>query len=373
MLLVAVLLSALAAVVLAGCIAAAGARQSVAAADQTSAAATDRLRLALHDACEELRWSPWSATSAISEASPDSWTWSAEWRRQAGGPYDWATVTLNLTSRVSTARRDLVAAVELRPESFVGGVVVGGEIMLEAETLVAGSGVYGGASLRGREWLTFEPPAAGGIALDTVHPDVWPLAAVHTGGEIWAQGREIHSSGGGLATPWALDGDVHTESRDMEALTKGPDPLLVRAMEEHGGPTGLQGGVVDLGLLPAVRPLDAGGSAADAGYVVVLRGEQGRRIAIVGQRPQGACPVTLVVDGDAVVGLQGAVETVSSGALVVTGHLLVQGPLRHTGHVYAGVLEIAAPTRFETPIAWRSELPPGLAAPIVVAVSEGGA
>ena len=91
---------------------------------------------------------------------------------------------------------------------------------------------------------------------------------------------------------------------------------------------------------------------------------------IVGSRPAGACPITLVVDGDATVGRPGSSETVGLGALVVTGWLEIQGPARHVGHLSAGSLTVMAPAVFEAPSDWRTHPLPGLTIPVIVALSK---
>jgi hypothetical protein len=370
-LLVVLFVTAAAAVALAACVSVLVARQGVAAADRTSAVSTDGLRAGLYDVCDALRWTPWSPTGALERQTPSAGDWSAAWRREGAVLQEWPTFTLNLTSRRTRARRYLRAVVQLRTEPFVGGLSVGGDVEITAATTVVGGGLYAAGDLRGRELVTFEGPVVGVSTPDGVHPERWPLAAVHVGGTIWALGREIHGSGSeGLPGPWAVDDDEHTGTPDLGDLVEGPSSLLVPALEEHGDArTGDLGVVVDLGALPATPP-EGAAAGPGAGYIVVLRPGAGRCVEVVGQRRPGACPVVLVVDGDAAVGSPGLDETISLGTLIVTGNLTVQGPLRHVGHVYAGDLRIAAPTRVETPIGWRSEPPPGLAAPVVVSVSD---
>lgn len=372
-LVVAVMFAALLAVVLTACIAAVGARQVVTANDLGSALARDGLRLALHDACERLRWSPQAASGSTAESSSWGGTWTTAWTRGTGSPLENQTFTVDMTSRVRGIVQRRSANVELRPQAFVGGVVVGSRITLRADTLVVGGGVYGGASLYGREWLTFGPATVGGVALDGVHPVVWPFAAAHVAGSIWAHGAEIHAATVDLSPSWALDSDAHTATGDATELTQGPDSLFVQAMEEHDALAQLDGpsDVVDLGLLPPFAPKDVAASTQPSGYIVVRRAGAGRPVVIVGRRGPGTCPLALVIDGDAVVGLPDSEEILAAGALIVTGRLLVQRPFRFTGHVYAGDLEIAATTKIETPVTWRSELLPGLAVPVVVAVSDG--
>jgi hypothetical protein len=260
----------------------------------------------------------------------------------------------------------------MRAEPCAQGVMVSGDVELRAPMRVKGSGLYSGGCLRGREWLSFGDEGAAS-AEDGVHPDVWALAAAHALGSIWAEGQEIHTvdAAQGLSR-WATDSDTHTVEQGLAGLLTTPGPELLCALREHSAAPGaaLADGVLDLSLLPACgRPGDAG-TIAPAGYVVLVRPEGDADLLVVGRRPADACPITLVVDGDAVVGQPGLTPTEGLGALVVTGRLEIQGPTHHVGHICAASLTVTAPTVFEVPSDWRVRPLPGLTVPVIVALSK---
>lgn len=323
-------------------------------------------RLALHDACYALRWAPNAITGCETEAD-DRGAWSAEWIPAASSsPFN--RVTLRVTSRLSGAASALEALVELRPESFAAGVVVNGDADFDHDATISGSGLYAGGDLRGRERLSFIGQN-GSVALDGVHGDTWPLAAVHALGEITAAGGEIHFTG--ESASWPLDTDVHTGERDALGFSRKPDPLLLAALREHASSTGdaLAQNVLDLSLLPPDPPDDA---RADAlGYVVFVTPRNGEPLHIIGTRPPGSCRIALVVAGDATVGDAAATPVTTSGAIVVTGRLTVCESTTLHGHLYAGALDVAGQLDVSVPDDWPSALLPGLTAPTIVTLSDG--
>ena len=372
-LLAALVVVALAATVIAACIAAVGARQNVAAADVSATAATAALRDALSSACERVRWVPEARSGSTQGSYPPVGHWTATWRPGDAAPSGFGSITLDVSSMVGPSRGALRAAVEMRAELCAQGVVVAGDVELHAPLRVIGGGIYSGGCLRGREWLSFGVEGAASAAGDGVHPDLWPLAAVHALGSIWADGEEIHARGSALpVSRWAGDSDTHSDERGPTELLSPPGPELMCALGEHATTPGdaLVSGVLDLTLLPSCDPLGPAEAAGLEGYIVLVRPEGDTALLIVGRRPADACPITLVVDGDAIVGQPGLWETVGLGALVVTGRLEIQGPARHTGHIYAGRLAVMATTVIEVPGDWRAHPLPGLATPVIVALSK---
>jgi len=310
---------------------------------------------------------------ASQDAYPPVGDWTATWWPGDPTPSGFGSITLNVNSMVGTGRGALRAVVEMRAEPCAQGVVVAGDVELRAPLRVIGSGIYSGGCLRGREWLSFGVEGAATAAADDVHPDLWALAAVHALGSIWADGEEIHAQGSVLpVSPWAEDSDTHIDESWPAELLSPPGPGLMCALEEHSMEPGdaLANGVLDLSLLPSRDPLGSAEAAGFGGYVVLVRPEGDAALLIVGSRPAEACPITLVVDGDAVVGRPGSSETVGLGALVVTGRLEVRGPAHYIGHLSAGRLTVMAPTVFEAPSDWRAHPLPGLVTPVIVALSK---
>jgi hypothetical protein len=261
----------------------------------------------------------------------------------------------------------------MRAEPCAQGVVVTGDVELRAPLRVIGSGIYSGGCLRGRERLSFGVEGAATAPADDVHPDLWPLAAVHALGSIWADGEEIHVGRMLLpVSPWAGDSDTHIDEGWPVEFLSPPSPELMCALEEHSMEPGgaLANGVLDLSLLPPCDPFRSAEAADLEGYIVVVRPEGDTALLIVGRRPADACPITLVVEGDAAVGQPGSRETLGLGALVVTGRLEVQGPAHYIGHLSVGRLTVMAPTVFEAPSDWRAHPLPGLVTPVIVALSK---
>lgn len=374
-LLAALAITSLAGVFTATCVAAIGARLDVAAADAGGVRAQAALSRGLDGVCSRLRKSP-SARQGSYRAAPanrDDEAWEAIWTglpTTAVGGFPQVGVELEASAGSAGAR--LSTVIELRAEACAQGIVVAEDAELRAPVDVTGGGVYCGGSVRGREWLRFgddaETPAGATPAVDGVHGDRWPVAGVHAAGGIWATGEEIHqSTSAGL---WATDTDTHTGETDVSAMTGGPAADLVCFVREQAVAPGtaLSDDVLDLEQLPdpAFGPeaLETDGG----GYAVLVRPVDAAAVRIVGERAAGACPLTLIVDGDAQVGCPGR-ETRVEGALIVLGALDVSGPLRLEGHLQARSLCIRAPAHLVTPADWRRHPQAGLAVPTIVSLA----
>ena len=372
-LLAALVVVALAATITATCIAAVSARQNIAAADVSATAARAAVQDALSSVCQQVRWTP-GARSGVSQAAyPPVGNWTATWRPGDPAPSGFDSITIDANSMVGPSRGALRAVVEMRAEPCAQGVVVAGDVELRASLRVIGSGIYSGGCLRGREWLRFGGEGGATGAADGVHPDLWSLATAHVLGSIWADGEEIHAQSPELpVSPWAGDSDTHIDQSWPAEFLSLPSQGLMCALEEHSIEPGaaLANGVLDLSLLPSRDPLGSSETIGLDGYVVLVRPQGDTPVVIVGSRPAGACPITLVVDGDATVGRPGSSETVGLGALVVTGWLEIQGPARHVGHLSAGGLTVMAPAVFEAPSDWRTHPLPGLTIPVIVALTK---
>jgi hypothetical protein len=374
-LLATLVVTGVAAVFAAMCVSAVRARQVVFAADTAGARAQAVLTQGLDDTCNRLRWAPSATAGSVDVPSvpPGDGAWHSTWTSvDTPSPGGFPVVNVIVESSAGAARARLTADVELRAEACAQGIVVGEDADLDAPFTVTGSGVYCGGCLRGREWLHLGDGDAGagtGVpASDCVHGDIWPVAGVHALGSIWAIGEEIHTSPTG--GPWSADSDTHTGETNVGSLVSPPDPVLVRALHEHAVPLGdaLDDGVLDLSRLPAFPGGEVGMVGSTGGCVVAVRpvGEGGLRI--VGERAAADCPLTLVVDGDATVGLPEA-TTAMRGALVVVGSLAVRGPLRVEGQLYALRLATEASVRVDVPTDWRQNLLAGLATPVLVGLA----
>jgi len=371
--LVVLVVVALTASVTATSIAAVGAHQNVAAADVSAMAAGAALQDALSTVCEQLRWAPGVRFGNSYAPYPPVGHWTATWRPGDVAPSGFDTITLNASSMVGPSRGALGAAVEMRAERCAQGVVIAGDVEMHAPMRVIGSGLYSGGCFRGRQWLSFGVEGVATAARDGVHPDLWSLAAVHALGGIWADGEEIHSPESvPPISQWAGDSDTHTGEDWPAEFLSPPEPGLLCALSEHAVTPGdaLANGVLDISLLPLCDPLRSTATTAPEGYIVLVRPQGEAALLIVGRRPADACPITLVIAGDAIVGQHGSSQTVGLGALIVTGRLEIQGPAHRVGHIYAGKLTVMAPTVIEVPSDWRTHPLPGLATPVIVALSE---
>ena len=266
------------------------------------------------------------------------------------------------------AARRLDVVLELRAETVAQGLSVAHDVDLRAPVTVAGGGLYSGGSIRGREWLTFTggQETSATDAPDGVHGDVWPLAGVHALGSIWAAEEEVHAAQ--TAPRYSADSDFHTGAGPVEALTAPLEPAALAALAEIAQPAAgaLTGGVLDLSRLPMVPPPAQEAASAAEGYVIVVAAAAEGPVYVQGERPQSACPVAVVLEGDAVVGASEAV-TALRGAVVVCGRLLVAGPAALEGHLWAQELTVDAPLTLVTPAGWRAMQLPGLSRPILLA------
>jgi hypothetical protein len=365
-LLAAVLITALAAVFAAAAVAAAGAGLDVAASDAGAAVVADAAGEAFEQACAGLRRRPdrlsWAAEgSAVSGVARWSLACGAVPQAETTAAVQADVVALAWTP---TARRRLHAVVELAPAVWAQGLTVGGDVRLHAPLTVSGGGLYCGGSVSGREFVTFGGPPADGqpaaaplVPGDHVRGEHWSVAAVHALGGIWAQGLEIHED----PAASGADTDVHTGSGPIAAVAQAPSPaertLLLEAADVVLTPG--PGGSVDLSGIPAAPQ---SGVAA----LVVVVADPGTAVAVLGERADAACPLVLVVEGDAVLGSGGAPARLR-GALIGFGSLAVEGPCAVEGHLRAASLTVDAPLAVTTPVDWRRRPLPTLTAPVVLA------
>jgi hypothetical protein len=338
------------------------ARQTVVACDDGQLRARAALRRAFDEACTRLRWQPSVPVGRFSEvaASGEPGSWGAAWEPAAPRPGAlWPGVDLALEAASGSARARLAALVELRAEAFAQGVTVEADADIRAPLTVGGGGLYGGGSVRGREWIGFEPAA------DGAHGDVWPVAAAHALGSIWAAGAEIHDTSAAPAYP--ADTDTHTGDNAVLPLVAGPDLTFIAALREHAVDPGeaFTDGVLDLSRLPERPPGSPSAAADQAGFVVMVAPPEGQELRVVGVRSPAACPLVTVLVGDAVVGRADA-ETALTGLLLCTGMLEVAGPLRVEGHLHARRLLVSAPATVIISPDWRLRPLAGVTLPVLV-------
>ncbi len=360
-LLAAVLVTALAAVFTTAAAAALGAALGVQASDASAGTVTaaagealDRAAAGLVRRPDRLTWV--AGGSSGSPAVSWSFTCSAVPRTETTAG---AHVDVVASARSATAQRRLHAVLELDPAPGARGLVVAHDVRVCAPLTVSGGGLYSGGSVSGREWVTFVDPAAGGVAppADHVHGEEWPVAAVHALGGIWATGAEVHE-----APSAGYDTDVHTGSGGVGEVVEPPSParetLLDQIADVRFGPDA--GDLVDLSTLPPAPP-------SGAGALVVVVDHRGAPVTVVGTRAAGACPVVLLIRGEASLGAAGR-PCALTGALVSLGSLAVGGPASVDGHLWASALTVDAPLVVATPAEWRRSPLPGLVTPVVLAL-----
>lgn len=373
-LLAALLITALAAVFASACVAAVSARQHVTRADHAGAAADEALRQVISQACLDLWRFPSRRSWTASGQSPtlDLATWEARCSPAAPtAEATWPLVQLDVQVTTPAAARHLAATIELQAEPQAQGVVVAHDLEARAPVGITGGGLYCGGSVRGREWISFgdaEGASASASAVDDVHGDLWPSAAAHALGGLWAAGQEIHASGPPEAR-YASDTDAHTGSGAVAALTQEPDLATLAALAEVGVPPAgaLVDGVLDLARLPLSSPAAGGSGTGTEPFVVVVPPQGQTGIVVVGARSPGACPLVLVLEGDAVLGRFGD-ETRLEGAVIACRSLDVSGPASLTGHLFTANMTVTAPLNVTTPPDWRMQPLPGLVHPVIVAV-----
>jgi len=338
--------------------------QLVAVADSSSGRAALVEETAVAQTMDGLRWSPSRATGSLSGADAgllESFT--ASW--EVGPPVGsspWPRRSLLVVASAAGASRTYAATLEVRREDWAVGVTCEGDAEIVAPFTVAGSGVYVGGCLRGREQVDVVPGAAGltaaGDPRDGARPESFTAAAAHAEAGIFARGVEIHDPSASCEFP--LDTDPHTGAAFPAAWVAGPTPeflVAARARAESPGPA-FSDGTLHLDALGA-----ADAAQQVSGRCIVL--PPCDEVTIEGVAPADSGPILVVVEGDAVIGQPG--ERVGlSGGLVVCGQLRVRSELSVQGSLHAGSLQVDAPTSVALPGDWRDRPLPGAARPVVV-------
>jgi hypothetical protein len=313
-----------------------------------------------------LRWAPLQTTGSLSGVdAPRREQWTADWEGAPSvGDSSWPRRRLRVSAAAASARRTCLAMIELRAEEWAVGVSCEHDAEIDAPLSVAGSGLYVGGVLRGREQVTFLPGGSGttpdGRPVDGARGDGTSVAAVHAGAGIFSVGAEIHEQD---PAGFPDDGDQHAGVAAPASWVAGPNAELLAAAEGEGRSPGAAWSAGTL-RLDALDP--AGPTETIAGRCLVLPG--GDEATIVGSAPADAGPLLVVVPGDAVVGQPGE-RVVLRGGLVVCGRLRVRGELVLDGSLHAGSLIVDASTSVTLSPDWRDRPLPGTARPVVVEVS----
>ena len=165
-------------------------------------------------ATRAIRWRPGASSGALEgqELSARE-SWRVSWApapRVAGDV--WPRLRVSVSAASGGARRADELTMELRAEPWVTGVTCRGDAEIQAPLEVAGSGVYVGGCLRGRENVGFVGGPSSvtpiGDPADCARGDVFPAAAVHGGPGIFAGGIEIHDPAGGGLYAYDTDDDA---------------------------------------------------------------------------------------------------------------------------------------------------------------------
>jgi hypothetical protein len=363
-------------VLLVGAVAALASASLVAAVLSASATdAADRGR----DACaagadagltrllEQLRWGLTGETASLAlpaDGGPPAVTTTLE---VAPGPSPadgtaFSTLELRAASSAGAARILRRLTARLRPGVLPHGLAAAGDLVALAPVEVGGCGVYVGGDVLGREQIAFEGAVEPLVAPpDLLYPELYSATAVHATGAIYTSAGEIHD----LPSP-TLDTDVHVGEPYAAELSALPGAALLSALRQYATDAGpaLAGDVLRVDLLPLQPPA---GADPRAGVVVyVAAGAHPGPLVVSGRRepPPVACPLVLVVEGDAVLGgdlpaATGEPACELHGAVLATGGLRVDGATRLTGSLAAAELMIAAPLVLRLDEAWLAWPPAG--------------
>ena len=308
------------------------------------------------------QWRPADVSGALEGGDENqNEAWSATWEpAPPDGSSPWSRRRVRVSAAHGGSRRRDDITVECRAEEWATGVACTGDAEFAAPFLVAGSGVYVGGCVRGREHVAFVAGAAGtttsGEPADCCRGVDAP-AAVHAVAGIFWDGIEVHDPRLPLRIRTTATGTRASKCRPRGC--PGPrQEFLVAASELAEAPgAALSGGVL---RLDEVTPATSEGLLA--GRCLLL--PRGGEVCIEGEAPVEAGALLIVVQGDGVVGQPGE-SVLLRGALVVCGRLTVRGDFRLEGSLHAGSLEAGSPVSITIEPHWRDRLLPGAVRPVV--------
>ena len=335
-------------------------------------------------AIEALRWKPSlvppvGQSMALSASSADgegSVAIELTGMAQSGSADRFVAATVS--ARRGRALRRLRVVLRVGNPALPRGVTVTNDADVRAPVTVINAGIYLGGVLRGRQMVTFgDPTDDASSPPDDAYPTLYPRAAVHAGQGIYDASGEEHLVG----SAWPNDTDVHNGGSTPAALLNLPDAAALGDLAAHAvaldSALDTETAVLRLDAiaaspaeaLPAANTDDGAGVYPEGGLLAVVDAlALPVDLTVCGQRqrPPTACPLTLVVDGDASIGpaADSAVSASAegggaelSGALIVLGTLTIREPLRVNGSLAAQRLVVEAPLTVVYPADGSS--PPG--------------
>jgi hypothetical protein len=333
----------------------------VVAADGGAERALAAARAGVTDAADRLVWGGLSGLwRGIAEGSFDATVGdigsAGVTVRRAGGTSAAAVFQVESRGSSGAAAATENETVVVRPLGLPRGITVAGDLRAGAAITADGCGAYVGGDVWGREQVVLGASDGGGAGPDRARPDLWPVAAVHADGRIYADGREIHQAG-------QVSGDTDScggFASGREVWPPAAETLaLFAAHAVTAASLPLAGGTIDLAELSA-RWAAARVSEPQSGRILLAR-PAGGSVAVSGWWPQAdTSQITLIVEGDAeIVADAGESGAAVHGALLVTGELRVGTPTLVVGFLAAGTLVTEAPLSVVLPGDWEERPPPG--------------
>ena len=363
------------------CLSVALSQQEIAVADADAAIVQTASDQGVQDLLEDLRWGwvrvaapgsiasvgPYEASDGCQvSASVETFRWGdARWPLLQPGalltaaPADEAAYGITVSARRNDAQRTLNVVAVATADALPRGLVVRGNARIEGPLELVGCGMYVGGDVSGREavTLTSPPDAATPPSLpDLAYGGLYRAAGVHAGGAILLDGHEEHTLDGGIPG----DSDADSGGGPPPAIVAGDQAGTVAELAPHAG--SLQSGALALDRIPTSAPGVGDDPALPANGRVIVVDATAAACTITGSRepPPLACPVTVVVLGDCAVEPESAGATTGfTGALIVTGELVVRGPFRLDGSLQAGRLLVASSAVLDFAAGRVQESPPG--------------
>jgi hypothetical protein len=329
----------------------------------------------LSDACERLRWAWPLATVGDRTTLDDDRTYETQVTPLLVPADARPHLLVKSVGHIgSAASKAITAEVVLESDSLPAGLTVAGDVEACAPVSIIGSGLYANGDVSGRQLITFA--AAGGQnslqpPADWAQAERFSAAAVHASGEIRDDVGEEHDPSRVPETQPA-DTDTHTPLA-ARPLQWELDGLTLTTLSAHAlaADRVLRDGVLDVGRLPLQPSFDDVESPGNGILVVVSADGSDQGLRLVGSRPAPpiACPLTVVIVGDATITTvgQSASPVTWWGSLIVTGGLVIASPTVLHGSLFARHLTVVAPLSLELEHSWWRDPPPGYLRALIVA------